>query len=192
MGKAIDLDKPLSPEDKQYLRERGRGYLIPANERRFGENGDQKPVEWEGAGAAAVSPFYDNAERDKAVYDVGGAPLPNTVLDVNTGRVLDRENGVGVEYTGPGPAPGAYNLAAQRDSEYFDSADDEDDIPDDIVQEVLEYKTENGLKKRLEKEGVQVPDEDPEETKNGLDYKAQLQNRLAVHLDDQRRAENAS
>ena len=80
MGRFVDLDKPLSQEDKDYLNTRGRGYLIYANERRFGEDGTREPAEYEKAGAPTQSPFYDTQERDRAIYDRGGAPLPGTTL----------------------------------------------------------------------------------------------------------------
>jgi hypothetical protein len=103
MGRFVDLNSRLSEEDKQYLRDRGRGYLIPANERRFGTNDEpREPEEFEKAGSNAVSPFYQSEVREAAVYDVGGAPLPNTTLDYNTGRVADRDNGKTIEFTGPG------------------------------------------------------------------------------------------
>lgn len=131
MGRAIDLDSPLSEEDKAYLRERGRGYLIDGNERRFGKDGTRTPEPWETAGASAQSPFYDNQERDRAVYDKGGAPLPGVVLDYDTGRAYDREDGVTVEYSGPGRTPGGYALP--------------DPDPEDGVYDPLSGFTERAL-----------------------------------------------
>jgi hypothetical protein len=182
MGRTVNLDERLSAEDKQYLIERGRSYLIPANERRFGtEDEPIDPVEGEEAGAAAVSPFYDSAERDKAVYDVGGAPLPGTILDKDTGRVFDRDNGVLVEYSGPGHTPNAYDLSPQRsDDAGFNSRPDEGDeeIDEDIAEYVLDKKqTKDTLKAELDKYEVEY-----ESDAN----KPRLQELLALKLQDDR------
>jgi hypothetical protein len=175
MGRFVDLDSPLSEEDKEYLRSRGRGYLIIGNERRFGEDGKRKPEPHELAGAPAQSIFYDTQERDRAVYDTGGAPLPNTTLDYNTGRVLDRENGILVEPVHAGHTPGAY--PAESVQEFFaDRDEDGSDIDEDIAEEVTSLKVAE-LKERLEEEGV---DFEP-----GM-KKDQLQDILAIHLQDQR------
>lgn len=146
MGRQIDLDRPLSPEDKQYLRDRGRPYLIPANERRFGVNGDKTPEPHEYAGASTQSAFYDNAEREKAVYDVGGAVLPGVVLDHDTGRAYDRENGVTVEFTGPGHTPGGYDLRQRVDyepegftSRALDASGNE--VDDEFDEDIVGYVT---------------------------------------------------
>ena len=79
MGRVINFDGPLSDEDKEYLRSRGRGHEIDANDRQFGEGGE---------GADPVNVKYDLAAREAADYDVGGAPLPGRVLDHDTGRVI--------------------------------------------------------------------------------------------------------
>jgi hypothetical protein len=176
MGRQVNLDAPLSAEDKQYLVERGRGYLIPANERRFGADGTRVPEAHEAVGAPSQSPFYDNQEREKAVYDVGGAPLPNTVLDYDNGRVLDRENGVTVEYTGPGHTPGGFNLEPEG---FVSSSDEDDDIDEDIVHTVLGLNVA-GLKEQLTTLGVDV---------DSKDKKEDLQNKLAIALQDARDAE---
>jgi hypothetical protein len=186
MGKQINLDEPLSVEDREYLKSRGRGYLIPANERRFGTPDDPKePDEFDG-GASAQSPFYDSQKRAKAVYDVGGAPLPDVVLDYNTGRVADRDNGVLVEFTGPGHTPGAADLRGRREPEGFASYEvDEngnpvdDEIDDDIVQKVLEIPNVATLKKELDKKKVSY-DKDAK--------REELENRLAIALQDERDA----
>lgn len=176
MGRFIDLQSPLSEEDKEYLRRRGRGYLIPANERRFGEDGKRKPEDHEKAGAPAQSPFYDTQERDKAVYDVGGAPLPGTTLDYDSGRVFDRDNGVTVEPRPAGHIPGATMPQSVYDN-FFDSRDEYDsDIDDDIAEEVTSLKVDE-LKKRLDKEKVEYP--------SGA-KKDELQDKLAVALQDKR------
>jgi hypothetical protein len=179
MGRVIDENKPYSAEDKQYLIERGRGYKIPANERRFGANGEADPVEGEEAGAPQKSVFYDNEQREKAVYDVGGAPLPGVVLDHDTGRAFDRENGVIVEPTRMGLTQSAHDLSAQRNPDFETGrSDDGDDIDADIAEFVLAKGfTVDKLKDRLEAEGVSI-DED--------DKKQQLQEKLAIKLQDDR------
>lgn len=169
MGKSIDLDSPLSEDDKQYLRDRGRGYLIPANERRFGADGTRTPEPHEAQGATAQSPFYDNQERDKAVYDVGGAPLPGTVLNHDTGRVYDRENGVEVEFTGPGHTPSGYDLRYPQGeyepegfvSRAIDSQGNpvDDDFDEDITGYVTSLKVPE-LKEELKEHEVPFSSED--------------------------------
>lgn len=156
MGIQIDHNVPYTPEVKAYLRERGRGYLIPANERRFGVDGTRVPEPHETVGAPAVTPFYDNSERERAIYDVGGAPLPGAVLDYDTGRVADRHNGVLVEYSGPGHTPGAYDIGSVvAEPEGFDSySDDDDDIDDDIVDFVTGLKTKAVVQAKLTDLGV--------------------------------------
>lgn len=153
MGRQINFDQPLSEVDKAYLRERGRGYLIPANERRFGVDGTRTPEPHEAAGAPAVSPFYSTEHQQRAIYDVGGAPLPGAVLDYDTGRVADRENGVLAEYTGPGHTPGAHDLSRNFEPEGFESQS-EDDIDDDIVAFVTKIKTKGDVQKKLTDLGV--------------------------------------
>ena len=174
MGRFVDLDQPLSEEDKEYLRSRSRGYLIPANERRFGVDGKQEPAEHEKAGDVPGNPFYDAEQRSQAVYDTGGAPLPGTTLDYDTGRVFDRDNGVTVEPRPAGHTPGAYPVPEG----FFGNGQDEDgsDIDEDIAEEVTSLKVAE-LKERLEQEGVEV---DPG------DKKDDLQDKLAIALQDKR------
>lgn len=191
MGRQVDLDSPLSEEDKQYLRERGREYLIPANERRFGKDGTRVPEEWETAGASAQSPFYDNQERDRAVYDKGGAPLPGTVLDHDTGRVFDREEGITVEYSGPGHSPGGYALPDPDpdDGQYeaggvfTERALDEngnpidDDFDDDITEYVTGIPNIGELREELKEHGIPF-DKD--------DKRPELNDKLVVFYQDLR------
>lgn len=186
MGKQVDLNQPLSEEDKQYLTERGRGYLIAANERRFGVDGTKTPEPGEEAGNHAISPFYNQAEREAAVYDKGGAPLPGTVLDYDTGRVADRINGKRVEFTGPGHTPGAFDLTPQRDAEYggFNSYEvDEqgnpvdDHMDDDIVAYVTGLKNVDALMADLKELEVDA---------NKKEGREALENKLAVKLQDLR------
>lgn len=175
MGRVVDLQSPLSEEDKEYLRTRGRGYLIPANERRFGEDGKRKPEAHEEAGAPSQSPFYDTQERDKAVYDVGGALLPGATLDYDTGRAFDRENGVLVEPNPAGHVPGATMPSAIGD--FFNGRDEDDsDIDEDIANDVTSLKVPE-LRERLKSENVEFPSDAKKE---------ELQDRLAIHLQDKR------
>lgn len=153
MGIQIDHNQPYSPEVKAYLRERGRAYLIPANERRFGEDGTRTPDPHEGVDASSVTPFYSTPDQQRALYDVGGAPLPGTVLDYDTGRIADRDNGVLVEYAGPGHTPGAYDLSRVLEPEGF-ASQGEDDIDDDIVSFVTKLKTKGDVQKKLTDLGV--------------------------------------
>jgi hypothetical protein len=137
MGRTVNLDQPLSSVDKQYLRSRGRGGLVITNERRFGVDGTRTPEAHEETGATTQSPFYDNAERDKAVYDIGGAALPGTTLDHDTGRAFDRDNGVTVE-----PVAAGYRSQASDPRKYVEegfgsASDDDDDLDQDIVDYVL-------------------------------------------------------
>lgn len=178
MGIPVDHNKPYTPEIKAYLRERGRGYLIPANERRFGVDGTRTPEPQEVEGAPAVSPFYDSNDRERAIYDVGGAPLPGTVLDYDTGRVADRVNGVLAEYTGPGHTPGAHDLGQVLEPEGFNSSSDsDDDIDDDIVNYVTGFKTKAEVQAKLTDLNVSF-----EATAN----RQSLDEKLAIVLQDKR------
>lgn len=183
MGVQINLNKRLSEDEKSYLRQRGRGYLIPANERRFGTEAEpREPGPHEQEDSHALSPFYQPEVRLAAVYDVGGAPLPDTTLDYNTGRVADRNNGQLVEYTGPGHTPGAFDLRGTRgEPEGFSSyGESDDDIDEDIVNEVLAISSITKLKARLKDEGVDF---------DSGDKRDELENRLAVALQDKRDAQ---
>jgi len=180
MGVQINLNKRLTEDEKTYLRTRGRGYLIPANERRFGTEAEpREPGPHEQADSQALSPFYQPETRLAAVYDVGGAPLPDTTLDYNTGRVADRDNGQLVEFTGPGHTPGAYDLRGVRgEPEGFSSyGDEDDDIDDDVINEVLSISSVAKLKARLKEENVSFDSDDKRED---------LENKLAVALQDKK------
>jgi len=143
MGRQIDLDSPLSVEDKAYLRGRGRGHLIHANERRFGKDGTATPAEHEAAGVPSASAFYDNQERERAVYDQGGAPLPGTVLSYDSGRVADRDNGQFVEFEPPLNSPGQFAHRIANSEEGFSGEPDEGDVDDDIAEHVQSLSDED-------------------------------------------------
>lgn len=178
MGIQIDHNKPYSEADKAYLRQRGRGYLIPANERRFGVDGTRVPDPHESADASSVTPFYSGEAQDRAVYDIGGAPLPGAVLDYDTGRVADRDNGVLVEYAGPGHTPGAHDLSKVVEPEGFSSSsDDDDDIDDDIVQYVTAFKTKAEIQAKLTDLGVGF---------DAASNRQRLDEKLAIALQDLR------
>lgn len=178
MGRVIDHNSRYSPEDRQFLIERGRGYLLHANERRFGTpDAPRDPLPHEQADSHAISPFYNPEVRNAAVYDKGGAPLPGTTLDYDTGRIADRNNGVLVEFTGPGHTPGASTLGPQRDDAFFDSKGEyDDDIDDDIVQSVLQMDDAT-LTKALTDAGFTVTGEADQEEK---------ENAYAIYLQDVR------
>lgn len=200
MGRTVDLNKPLSAEDRQYLIERGRDYLIPANVRRFGtpEN-PREPDEHEREGSNALSPFYQDSQRQAAVYDVGGAPLPNTTLDYNTGRVADRVNGETVEFTGPGHTPGAFDLTPQRDAGYggFDDGSDgvdldehgnpiDDNIDDDIVDYVTSIPNITELIRQLTELKPIAAEYGVNVEWRGDDKRDDLEIKLGVAIDDLR------
>lgn len=185
MGILIDHNHRYTQAEREYLESRGRGYLIPANERRFGtEESPREPEAHEKHDSEAISPFYQADDRHAAVYDVGGAPLPGTVLNRDTGRVFDRDNGVEVEFTGPGHTPGASDLSTVRDYSGFDSYDvDEngnpidDEIDEDIVEKVVNVANKTELKKELDALNVKY---------DASASREDLENALAVALQDQR------
>lgn len=187
MGRQVNLDEPLSPEDRDYLLSRGRKNLVLVNERRFGTpDNPREPEAHEQAGGSALSPFYDNQERDRASYDVGGVALPGSVLDYDTGRVLDRDNGMTVEYTGPGHTPGAYPSSASYDEGFASYATDsngnpiDDDFDQDIVDFVVNLPNRNSVITELEKYEESDFEKD--------DKRSDLNDALAIVLQDRRRA----
>lgn len=160
MGRFIDLNSPLSEEDRAYLKSRGRGYLLAANERRFGTpDNPREPEEHEKAGAPAQSPFYDTQERDKAVYDTGGAPLPGATLDYNTGRAYDRDNGVLVEPAQAGHTPGAYGSRYDSGEVFEEGDEDNSDIDEDIAEKVTSLGIRE-LEAELKEKNIPVPTRD--------------------------------
>ena len=188
MGRFIDLNSPLSQVDIDYLKSRGRGYLLDANFRRFGTPDEPRtPEEHEKVvGSPAQSPFYMSAERNAAVYDKGGVPLPGATLDYDTGRAYDRDNGVEHvplhEYNPVGHTAGAHPSPFTGDAGGFTSrSDDGDDIDDDIVEEVQGISNKTELKKRLDKEGVKYESDATRED---------LEDALAIHLQDARHAKS--
>jgi hypothetical protein len=217
MARLIDTNKPLSQEDVDYLISRGRSHQLHANFRRFGPPGNHhEPAEGEEAGQEIGSPFYDQDERSKAVYDTGGAPLPGATLDYDTGRAFDRDNGVIVEPQPAGHTPGAFG------SRYdFTQGRDEDgsDIDEDIAEHVTSLSITD-LEKELKSRDLAVPehtdisdlsvdqlvaelhdrevqtektDKKPDLTKKlkaklSQERKEDMQDTLAIHLQDARKA----
>jgi SAP domain len=45
MSKIIDFDKPLSTEDRDWLKERSQGYLVEENDRKFGKESKEPKVD---------------------------------------------------------------------------------------------------------------------------------------------------
>lgn len=189
MGKQILMDHAWSDEEKEWINSRGRGYLIPENERRFG-TADSEASPDQDENGQQVSAFYDDEQRQNAHYDVGGAPLPGTTLNHDTGRVYDRENGVEVQFTGPGHTPGAYDISGRREPEGFSSfaVDDqgnpipEDNIDEDIVEKVTSAENKGVLVKQLNSLNKKGYGEAPK----GDDSREELENKLAIALQDQR------
>lgn len=160
MGRKIDFEKPLSEADKEYLRSRGSAQAskIIANERRFGVDGKRQPSEFETAGPPAESASFDPAVRANALVDVGGVPLPGTILDKDTGRVIP--------------------LSARSELDIMDLGDEAtEDFDDDIIAYVEELKVAE-LKAELKKfPAVEVSSEDKKED---------LQDKLIIALQDER------
>lgn len=174
MSLVLDPNRPWTDEEKEWARNTGRGASVFSNERRFGEDGKSEPPSGEEEGVDPESPFHDHEVRGAAVYDQGGAPLPGTTLDVDTGRVYqvdDEGNGTLVEPSLPVNTPGAFAYDS------FGSVPDEGDIDDDIAEEVQAIPNMDELKKRLDKEKVDYP-------KSGS--RADLEDALAIALHDKR------
>lgn len=194
MSLVLDPNVPWTDEEKEWARTSGRGHLIVANERRFPDGKKSKADKSEKAGAPPVSAQFgpEGTEvRDAAVYDVGGAPLPGATLDYDTGRAIafDAEgNGITVEPNPPVNAPGAY--APYVEPEGFTSTPDGgDDIDDDIIDEVLAYKTKADVQKALTAVNKRNPNRQVAFTAG--DDRDTLNDKLAVALQDERHPEAA-
>jgi hypothetical protein len=176
MGRFVDLNKPLSEDDIEYLRSRGRSYLLDANFRRFGTPDEpREPEEHESVvGSPAQSPFYQSEERAAAVYDKGGAPLPNTTLDYDTGRVFDRENGVtALEFNPIGHTAGAHPSPFQE-GDFNSVSADGDDFDDDIVEKVISL-SDDEIEKELKSAKVELPHKESASSLNVEELKEKLQ-----------------
>lgn len=219
MARAVDLNQPLSQEDVDYLVSRGRRSQLHANFRRFGTPENyHDPVEGEEAGKTVTSPFYDESEREKAVYDTGGAPLPGATLDYDTGRVFDRENGVTHEPAHAGHTPGAfasrYDFVQGRDEDGSDIDEDiaehvtnlsitdlekslkENELPVPEHQDVSDLNVDQLVEKLHEREvQTEKTDKKPDlvkklKAKLSAERKEDMQDALAIHLQDSRKAGN--
>lgn len=169
MGRYIDPNQPYNEVDKEYLRSRGRGHEIIENERRFGKDGASVPDELESAGQNPESASFD-PELRKGLYDVGGAALPGTILDTDTGRVIplsDRSE-----------APS--NSFDYIDPETGEVIEDPDHFDDDIIEDVEAIKNIDELKKRLDNERVDHSD---------ITKRKDLEDALIIALQDKRNAE---
>ena len=171
MGRYIDPNQPFSESDKDFLRSRGRANEIIENERRFGADGTRVPDELEQAGHDPESASFDGDERDDNDYDVGGAPLPGTVLDTDTGRVIplkDRSD-----------ATGAFDYVDPNTGEVLE---DPDAFDEDIIEHVEGLPNIDAVKAELK----QV---DPNGDHSGLTKRRDLDDALIIALQDKRNAE---
>ncbi|AVO25996.1 hypothetical protein SEA_THUMB_16 [Mycobacterium phage Thumb] len=167
MGRYIDPNQPYTDEDKKYLRSRGRGAEIIENERRFGEDGKKEPDELERAGYDPESASFDGDDRDEATYDVGGAPLPGTVLDTDTGRVIplsDRSDTGAFEYVDPNTG---------------EVVEDPDAFDEDIIEFVEGLPNVDSVKAKLK-------EVDPNAETSGLSKRREWDDALIIALQDQR------
>lgn len=169
MGRYINTDEPLSDEDKQFLQSRGRQNEVDENVRRFGHdgNGGEAAVnpEFEGAGGPAESTSFDPEERAAATHDVGGAPLPGTFLERDTGRVVPlKPRSEGFDNIDPNTGE------VVQDPDHFD---------EDIIEEVEQIETVKLLKERLVHEKIDF---------EGKTSKEDLQDALIIGLQDKRNA----
>jgi hypothetical protein len=75
MGRQIDFDKPLSEEDKDWLRGRSRGYEVDESERQFSDDTDAPLVpetEWKPANRSANESFDEPGPNPRQVpFPVG-------------------------------------------------------------------------------------------------------------------------
>lgn len=134
MGRLIDLNQPLSEEDKEYLYSRSRGHQVRQNERRFGVDGTEE-LDGENAGIEPVNPYFDADVRNAATLDIGGGKLTP-----DTGREYERDNGVYDKGTEPEP----------------------ETIDDDISEEVAGY-TVPELEEKLKELEVEFDSKDLKE-----------------------------
>lgn len=166
MGKNIDFNQPLSEDDKEFLRSRGRGYQVDDNERRFPGGKAENADPHETAGSDPDSASFDTDVRNQATHDVGGAPLPGQILDIDTGRVVplqERSSG-----------DGGFDII---DPDSGESINDPDAFDSDIVEYVEGIQNVPELKKALEKEKIDY---------TGKTKREELEDALIVGLQDKR------
>lgn len=121
MGRYINPDQPMSDEDKEFLKLRGREDEVIENEKRFPTDGD--PAEHEEPGFMPKKPGYDYKTQAERTEDATGLPITQIPVD---------------EEGNP------------RTPEYANEEPDEDYIDDDILEFVLGLNVEE-LKGELEK-----------------------------------------
>ena len=172
MGRFIDPNQPFSETDKEYLRSRGRSDQIIENERRFGADGSKVPDELEQAGQDPESASFDGDERDDLDYDVGGAALPGTVLDTDTGRVIPLKD--------RSEATGAFDYVDPNTGEVLP---DPDAFDEDIIERVEGLPNVKAVEKELDDLGVDHSD---------ITKRRDLDDALIIALQDKRNAERAN
>ena len=172
MGRYIDPNQPFSESDKEFLRSRGRADQIIENERRFGADGTRVPDELEQAGHDPESASFDGDERDDNDYDVGGAPLPGTVLDTDTGRVIPLKD--------RSEATGAFDYVDPNTGEVLP---DPDAFDEDIIDHVESLPNVKAVEKELDDLGVDHSD---------ITKRRDLDDALIIALQDKRNEERKS
>lgn len=166
MGRYIDPNQPFDDDTVEFLESRGRHGEVVENRRRF-PNGEASAADiHEGAGENPESASFDTDDRSGADYDVGGAPLPGRVLDVDTGRVIPlnerTETPEGLSFIDP---------------ETGEEIKDPNAFDPDIVEHVESIKNVDELKKRLKDEKVDF---------TGKTKREDLEDALIVALQDKR------
>jgi len=76
MSKQIDLDKPLSDEDREYLLSRSRYYDVEENDRQFkkGKFAEDKEPKFQPANTVAAPPIEPGSDADNPPRYVGARP----------------------------------------------------------------------------------------------------------------------
>lgn len=149
MSKTVDLDKPLSDEDREYLLGRARGWEVEENDRRFkkGKFAEDFVEEFKGTNTVAAPPIEPGSDADNPPTFVGQRPhgVDRAVWGGSTG-VTEQE---AYARTAPephaevGPAPddnpqwqehqlsNPESTAAASPAAQAASDDDDDDVNDD-------------------------------------------------------------
>jgi hypothetical protein len=76
MSKVVDLDKPLSKEDREYLNSRARGWEVEENDRKFkkGKFAEDYEEEYRGTNTVAAPPIEPGSPADTPPQFVGNRP----------------------------------------------------------------------------------------------------------------------
>lgn len=202
MSMVLDPNQPWTDEQKAWARDSGRAHLITANERRFPGGVAEAAEDHEAAGDQPVSPVFGTdgaALREAATYDVGGAPLPGSTLDYDTGRGYgfdEDDNGVLVEPNPPKNSPGAFAHSLTPEAfaaasgtvatpEGFTSTPEGgDDIDADIVEHVVGLKNKAEVLAELKNWNEKFP-QFAQEPEPG-DGRDDLNDKLALVMQDAR------